>query len=71
MDLITNSIQRAFTAKCVAGVREETDKKRVSNPATVDTSKVLYEAGSVSFKRIKKSLPILKVNFKKRGLYWQ
>ena len=44
MDLITNSIQRAFTAKCVAEVREETDKKQVSNPVTVDTSKVLYEA---------------------------
>ena len=37
------NIQRAFTAKCVAEVREETDKKQISNPVTVDTSKVLYE----------------------------
>jgi len=29
MDLITNSIQRAFTSKCVAEVREETDKKQL------------------------------------------
>ena len=38
MDLITNSIQRAFTDKCVAEVREETDKKQVSNLVAVDTS---------------------------------
>ena len=45
MDLITKSIQRTFTSKCVAEVREdlETDKKQISNPVTVDTSKVLYE----------------------------
>ena len=45
MDLITKGIQRAFTYKCVAEVREdlETDKEQISNPVTVDTSKVLYE----------------------------
>ena len=52
MDLITNSIQRAFTAKCVAEVREETDKKQVSNPVAVDTSKVLYEAISEENKKV-------------------
>ena len=45
MDLIRKSIQRGFTSKCVAEVREdlETHKKQISNPVTVDTSKVLYE----------------------------
>ena len=66
MDLITNNIQRAFTAKCVAKEREDTDKKQVLNPVTVDTSKVLYEATS---QEDKESLPVLKVSFKKRGLY--
>ena len=46
MDLIPSTIQRALTAKCVAEVREETDKKQVSNPVTVDISKVPYEANS-------------------------
>ena len=52
MDLITNSIQRAFTAKYVAEVREETDKKQVSNPVAVDTSKVLDEAISQEDKKV-------------------
>jgi len=52
MYLITNSIQRAFTAKYVAEVREETDKKQVSNPVAVDTSKVLDEAISQEDKKV-------------------
>ena len=52
MDLITNSIQRAFTAKSVAEVREETDKKQVSNPVALGTSNVLYEAISQEYKKV-------------------
>ena len=52
MDLITNSIQRAFTAKSVAEVREETDKKQVSNPVALGTSNVLYEAISQEDKKV-------------------
>lgn len=52
MDLITNSIQRAFTAKSVAEVREETDRKQVSNPETVGTMKVMYEAISQEDKKV-------------------
>ena len=66
MDLITKSIQRAFTAKCVAEVREETDKKQISNPVTVDSSKVLYEEISQEDKKV---IASMKVSFKKRGLY--
>ena len=44
IDLITKSIQRAFTSKCVAELREETYKKQVTNSVTEDRSKVLYEA---------------------------
>ena len=70
MDLITNSIQRAFTAKCVAEVSEETDKKQVSNPVKVDTSKVLYEAISEEDKKVIASIeaqlqekrPLLTIN---------
>ena len=70
MDLITNSIQRAFTAKCVAEVREETAKKQVSNPVAVDTSKVLYEAISEEDKKVIASIeaqlqekrPLLTIN---------
>ena len=70
MDLITKSIQRAFTAKCVAEVREETDKKQISNPVTVDTSKVLYEEISQEDKKVIASIegqlqekrPLLTIN---------
>ena len=70
MDLITKSIQRAFTAKCVAEVREEADKKQISNPVTVDTSKVLYEEISQEDKKVIASIegqlqekrPLLTIN---------
>ena len=70
MDLITNSIQRAFTSKCVAEVREETDENQVSNPITVDASKVLYEASSQEDKKVIASIegqlqekrPLLTIN---------
>ena len=70
MDLITNSVQRAFTAKCVAEVREETDKNQVANPVAVDTSKVLYEAISQEYKNVIASIeaqlqekrPLLTIN---------
>lgn len=70
MDLIKSSIQRALTAKCVAEVREETDKKQVSNPVTVDTSKVLYEANSQDNKedstrieaQLQEKRPLLTIN---------
>jgi len=52
MDLITNGIQGAFTAKCVSEVREETDKKQVSNSVTVDTSNVLHEVNSKEDKKV-------------------
>jgi len=52
MDLITSSIQRAFTAKCVSEVREETEKKQLSNPVTVETSNVLHEAISKEDKKV-------------------
>ena len=58
MDLITNSIQRAFTAKCVAKVREDTEKKQVSSPVTVNTSKVLYEGISQEDKNVIASVEV-------------
>jgi len=51
MDLITNSIQKTFNAKCVSEVREETEKKQLSNLVIIDTSNVLYEAISKEDKK--------------------
>ena len=70
MDLIANNIHRTFTAKCVAEVREETEKKQVSNPVTVETSTVLYEAISLEGKNVIASIegqlqvkmPLLTIN---------
>ena len=68
--MLTNIIQRAFIAKYVAEVREETDKKQVSNLVAVDTSKVLYEAISQEDKKVIASIeaqlqekrPLLTIN---------
>ena len=70
MYLITNSTQRAFTAKYVAEGREETDKKQVSNSVAVDTSKILDEAISQEDKKVIASIeaqlqekrPLLTIN---------
>ena len=68
--MLTNIIQRAFIAKYVAEVREETDKKQVPNLVAVDTSKVLYEAISQEDKKVIASIeaqlqekrPLLTIN---------
>jgi len=64
MDLVANSIQRALTCKYVVKASEQKVKEQTSDSEGQEIVKVCMRQ---SVKRITKSLPVLKLSFKKRG----